>query len=125
MSPMAHAFVRLRLLHPVLALATGLVVMVAASVARITMPAPRVRAASKIVTVLFAAQVGAGLLNVTLLAPVWMQLVHLLLADATWIALVLLATEAARQRENGTASQALAFVEGSNAMTRDGDCSNT
>ena len=34
---------------------------------------------------------GAGLLNLVLLAPVWMQIVHLLLADAVWIALVLLA----------------------------------
>ena len=36
-------------------------------------------------------QLAAGLLNVALLAPVWMQLVHLLLADLLWIALVLLA----------------------------------
>jgi heme A synthase len=36
-------------------------------------------------------QVGVGLLNVALLAPVWMQLLHLLIADATWIVLVALA----------------------------------
>jgi hypothetical protein len=35
---------------------------------------------------------GAGLLNVALLAPIWMQLVHLFLADAVWITLVFLAT---------------------------------
>ena len=29
--------------------------------------------------------------NVALLAPVWLQLVHLLLADLLWVALVLLA----------------------------------
>jgi cytochrome c oxidase assembly protein subunit 15 len=34
-------------------------------------------------------QVAAGLLSVTLLAPVWLQMVHLILADAVWIALVL------------------------------------
>jgi len=33
----------------------------------------------------------AGMINLGLLAPVWMQLVHLLLADLVWIALVLLA----------------------------------
>jgi heme A synthase len=38
-----------------------------------------------------AAQLFAGLLNLVMLAPVWMQLVHLLLADVLWIALVLLA----------------------------------
>jgi hypothetical protein len=31
-----------------------------------------------------------GLLNAALLAPVWLQIVHLLLADLLWIALVLL-----------------------------------
>jgi cytochrome c oxidase assembly protein subunit 15 len=30
----------------------------------------------------------AGVSNLVLLAPVWMQLVHLLLADLVWIALV-------------------------------------
>jgi cytochrome c oxidase assembly protein subunit 15 len=36
-------------------------------------------------------QLLAGLVNVFLLAPVWLQIVHLLLADLLWIALVLLA----------------------------------
>ena len=35
-------------------------------------------------------QLVAGVVNVMLLAPVWMQLLHLLLADALWITLVLL-----------------------------------
>ena len=35
-------------------------------------------------------QVLVGLLNVLLLAPVWMQMVHLLLADGLWIAFVIL-----------------------------------
>ena len=35
-------------------------------------------------------QLAIGALNVALLAPVWMQLVHLLVADALWIACVLL-----------------------------------
>ena len=39
-------------------------------------------------------QVAAGLANVALLAPVWMQVVHLLLADALWIAFVLLGARA-------------------------------
>jgi heme A synthase len=34
-------------------------------------------------------QLLAGLINVVLLAPVWLQLVHLLLADLIWIGLVL------------------------------------
>jgi heme A synthase len=39
-------------------------------------------------------QLALGLLNVVLLAPVWLQIVHLLAADALWIAFVLLAVGA-------------------------------
>jgi heme A synthase len=39
-------------------------------------------------------QLLVGVVNVLLLAPVWLQLVHLLLADLLWIALVLLSTRA-------------------------------
>lgn len=37
-----------------------------------------------------ALQIGGGFLNVILLAPVWMQIVHLLLADSLWILLLVL-----------------------------------
>jgi heme A synthase len=44
-------------------------------------------------TILVVTQLGAGVVNVLLLAPVWMQLVHLLLADAVWILFVLFGSE--------------------------------
>lgn len=34
-------------------------------------------------------QFGAGLLNVYLLAPVWLQLLHLLLANIIWLVSIL------------------------------------
>ena len=40
------------------------------------------------------AQLGVGVLNIWLKAPVWMQLVHLLLADVFWIGLILFASQA-------------------------------
>jgi hypothetical protein len=43
---------------------------------------------------MFVLQFAVGLANVTLLAPIGMQIVHLLMADATWIALVLMGWEA-------------------------------
>ena len=46
------------------------------------------------VLILAIVQLGAGGLNLLLLAPVWMQITHLLLADLVWISLVLLAMEA-------------------------------
>ena len=39
---------------------------------------------------LAALQMFGGLVNLLLLAPVWMQIVHLLVADLLWIAFVLL-----------------------------------
>jgi heme A synthase len=41
--------------------------------------------------VLFGAQILLGFVNLILLAPVWMQLIHLLVADLVWIRFVLLA----------------------------------
>jgi heme A synthase len=96
MSPMAHAFLRLRVLHPFLALATGAVVFVTAGLVRTLRPHARVHA--NVTTALFVLQFSAGILDVTLLAPVWLQLVHLMLADATFIALVIVAM---RVREGG------------------------
>jgi heme A synthase len=97
LSPMAHAFIRLRLLHPLIAIMTALLVMASAGIARMTHRSPTVAILSRVVTIVFAAQIGAGLLNIALLAPVWMQLLHLLLADAAWISLVLLSYESHRQ----------------------------
>jgi cytochrome c oxidase assembly protein subunit 15 len=48
------------------------------------------RSLSAIVLVLLAAQYILGVLDVVLLAPVWMQIAHLLGADALWAALVVL-----------------------------------
>jgi heme A synthase len=49
------------------------------------------RSMAKALAGLVAAQWLAGITNVALLAPVWMQLLHLFLADLVWIVLVLLA----------------------------------
>jgi cytochrome c oxidase assembly protein subunit 15 len=39
--------------------------------------------------ILLFSQIGIGVLNVLLLAPVWLQIVHLLVGDTIWISLVL------------------------------------
>src|SRR5919107_1497619 len=46
-----------------------------------------------------AVQFAAGVVNAALLAPVWLQIVHLLLADLLWLALVLLSAESLRRSE--------------------------
>jgi len=91
LSSTASLLVRLRLAHPVLALAG------AAAVAYAALPALRgpgdtpAGRAARALAGLMLVQLVAGLVNVALLAPIWMQLVHLLLADLVWTLLVLLA----------------------------------
>ena len=91
LSPTASVLVRLRILHPLLAGAGTLAVAFAAARALQSTEEPVVRRWAWAAALLALVQMGAGLLNLVLLAPVWMQIVHLLLADAVWIALVLLA----------------------------------
>ncbi len=90
LSPTSHFLIRLRILHPVFAVVTALGLLFGSS--RLADGAD-VSAAStaRLVSTLAALQVGLGALNLMLLAPVWMQLVHLLVADMLWIAFVLLA----------------------------------
>ena len=91
LSPTSHLFLRLRLWHPVFAvLGSGYLIWLASVLLRRT-PDLRVRKLAVTLGGLVLIQIAVGLLNVALLAPVWTQLLHLLLADATWITLVLLA----------------------------------
>jgi heme A synthase len=88
LSATSHFLIRLRIMHPALAIGTGL--GLAAIAMRSKAEAPAAARIATTVIVLVVAQVAAGLLNVVLLAPTWMQMVHLLGADLVWIAYVLL-----------------------------------
>lgn len=89
LSATAHALIRLRVLHPVLAVLTGAALALAAP--RLAREAgPLARRWSRTVAALALAQLALGFANVLLLAPVWLQIVHLLVADSIWIAFVLL-----------------------------------
>lgn len=90
-SPTAHFLIRLRVLHPLLAVATAGLGVVTAGAAAGAAPHRDARRAAVAVATLFGVQVAAGGLNLLLAAPVWMQLLHLLLADLVWMAVVLLA----------------------------------
>jgi heme A synthase len=89
LSPTAHFLIRLRVYHPVIAVLmsifTGLLVF---KIALRDQKASGRKLATLMIG-LFVLQLGLGGLNVVLLAPVWMQLVHLLVADGIWITLVL------------------------------------
>ncbi len=94
LSDTAHVFVRLRVLHPLLAVGVGAMLVALGSLLARLRPSPEVKRGATQLGALYAAQLAAGLINLVLLAPVWMQLVHLLLADLVWIALVRLSAAA-------------------------------
>jgi cytochrome c oxidase assembly protein subunit 15 len=79
---------RLRILHPVTAVIAGLFIcwLLLRSIAR-----PSEHKPALLVLGLLVLQYALGVADVTLLAPVWLQIVHLLGADLLWIALVVLA----------------------------------
>jgi heme A synthase len=85
--------VRLRLWHPTIAILVGFYLFFLAGLLAMLRPDPHIRRPALALVALFVVQLLAGLVNVLLLAPVWMQLVHLLLADLVWIFLVLLSAE--------------------------------
>ncbi len=89
-SSTAHLLIRLRLLHPAIAITVSCYLVIAAGVACFLKPENWLRRFSLILAALILIQLGVGLLNVTLLAPIRLQLTHLLLADLMWISLVLL-----------------------------------
>jgi heme A synthase len=93
-SAAAHIFLRLRVLHPFLALGVGAYVVLAAALVRARWGSPQVQRLSRLVVLVYLTQFAAGFLNMVLLAPVAMQLVHLLLADALWLTLIALGLSA-------------------------------
>lgn len=87
-SPTAHLLVRLRVIHPTLAVAMAAVLLLTAGVCALRRPSLETRRFGIAVAALVLTQLLAGVVNLVLLAPTWMQLVHLLLADLLWLALV-------------------------------------
>ena len=86
LSPLSNIFVRLRILHPIVAVALGIWLLVLAC--KLYAFAKRLSIA---VAALVFAQFTLGIANIVLLTPIWLQLTHLLTADLLWIACVLLA----------------------------------
>jgi heme A synthase len=98
LDPAAHFLLRLRILHPAVAVAAGAYWLLVARLAARARPSDRTRRFAAVLSVVVVAQLALGAANVALLAPVWIQLVHLLLADLLWIAAVLLSAAALADR---------------------------
>jgi heme a synthase len=95
----AHVLLRLRVLHPFAAVGSAILLVTCVRVALRAGPTARTRRLALALAALVGVELVAGALNVALLAPVWLQLTHLLLADAVWIVLVLLGAETLARTE--------------------------
>ena len=91
LSATSHMLIRLRTIHPVLAVMVAIYLMTSAW--QLADRRASGRSLARTLTWLIGCQLAAGIVNVALLAPVWLQLTHLLLADAVWIAYVFLAAD--------------------------------
>ena len=96
-SPTAHILIRLRLFHPLIAVSVGIYLIIAGAINTRLRPGAVTKRLARLLTVLYLVQLGAGAFNVALQAPIWLQLVHLLLSDLIWITLVLLVSTALAQ----------------------------
>ncbi|MBS1876845.1 MAG: COX15/CtaA family protein [Acidobacteria bacterium] len=93
-SPTAHLFVRLRVFHPGIAIAATVFLLFAVGRVMKQSPGQGTQKLGLAVMALAFIQLMIGALNLALLAPVSMQLVHLALGDFLWIATVLFTAEA-------------------------------
>jgi protoheme IX farnesyltransferase len=92
--PSVHFLKSLRPYHPLIAASTGLLVLLTAALAMQLRPSEDVKRYGQAVIFIYLCQMGAGLLNFAMSAPIWMQLIHLLLADLFWVSQILLAASA-------------------------------
>lgn len=88
-SPTALWLPRLRVIHPILAVLVGGLILLTAGVVSRDHPSRTTQDFGLGLAVLVAAQLIAGLMNLMLMAPVWMQIFHLLLALTIWLTVVL------------------------------------
>ena len=86
----AHFLQRLRVFHPFIAVGLGLYVVVVASALSNPQASPEARRWGGVVMLGVLVQVSAGVVNILLSAPGYMQIVHLLLGTGLWIAVVIL-----------------------------------
>jgi len=88
--PNAPFQVQLRIWHPVLSIATGIYLLVISQILNRTRPSQGTKIGATLLLLLFVAQLAVGSVNLYLMAPIPLQIIHLLLADLVWVALVLL-----------------------------------
>ncbi len=100
-SPVVSALTSLRIYHPLSAVLLGLLLGLVLWFVSERGWSRQTRRLAFWVVGAYLAQMLCGLVNVVLRAPVWIQMPHLLLADAFWIGLVLLTASTLGEPDGG------------------------
>jgi heme A synthase len=108
LSPVAHFLIRLRVIHPFVAVIVGGYLAGMSLNLRKTSTGRNIRLLTLTQVGLFGVQIVLGMINLILLAPVAMQLVHLFVMDLVWINLVILSAV----HFSGQGSQVLSPFQG-------------
>lgn len=87
MNPAAHFLIRLRVWHPAIAVVIS-ALLITVIVRSGAMDEPALRTPARAVVWLVIAQVGLGAANLLTLAPLPLQMAHLLLSNLLWVAAV-------------------------------------
>ncbi|RRR66216.1 MAG: heme A synthase [Candidatus Viridilinea halotolerans] len=95
----AHPLVQMRLFHPIIGLLVGVYTLYLGSMVTRLCPSAPARRFTIGLVALFFVQIILGGLTVALRAPIWLQLLHLFMADLVWICLVLLSAVALAKTE--------------------------
>lgn len=105
--PTSHFLIQLRIWHPVSAIVvSGLLFYIGYQILgddRLKTNATMTRTVNGLFTVIVF-QIVLGFLNVILLAPAWMQVAHLLLADLMWMAIIVISADLLTQPQVATQS---------------------
>jgi heme A synthase len=88
-APTAHFLVRLRIWHPIISALVGAFILFLMGITAMFRVRPRIRTLCLITAIMVGVQWIAGVVNLLLLAPVGMQIIHLLLAELLWLAYVI------------------------------------
>lgn len=83
--PTAHFLIRLRVFHPAIAVLVGVYTLLVTTMIKNRFENQSVHKSATWLGRLFVLQLGLGVVNVLLLAPVWMQITHLLVTNLIWI----------------------------------------
>lgn len=92
--PNAHFLIQLRVIHPIIAITTSIYLLVAGRVVIRLIKKESVAYWFNLLQFFVLLQMTIGAFNVALLAPVVIQVIHLLMADIFWLTMVIWVAEA-------------------------------